>query len=119
VTWESAKPADQWKPDSKELRRFLREIHRAFAARGSLTWNPPNVGASTSVDTTLDVATYPSLQGLRPGMHVTITPPSSVTAGIMGWAWVAADDTLTIRLANVTAGAIDLGSGEWSFMGVL
>lgn len=119
MTWSSAIPLDTWKTDSREFWQWMREIRRTFSARGQITWNPPNVPAASTVDTVLDVLTYPQLQGLREGNHVFVTPPSTIDAGLAWGGLCAADDTLTIRLTNVTAGGINPESGTWKFMGVL
>lgn len=84
------------------------------------TWDPPNVGANSTVDTTLTAANLVTLTGLRAGMNVTVTAPSTLPAGIaVGGQWVATDNTLTIRLVNVTAAPIDPASGTWAYLGVL
>lgn len=100
---------------SKGLFVFLRKVASHFVF-GDFTWDPPNVPAASTVDTTLDVATCADLGDLRAGMTVTVTPPSTLEAGIViGAAWVSAHQTLTVRLANVTALAINPASGTWSF----
>jgi len=115
--WTSPKPQDRW--SDRETFSFLREIHTRFK-HGSFTWNPPSVGANTTVDTTLTTSDAAVLEGLRAGMAVTVTPPSTLDTGLtVGGAWVATDDTLTIRLGNLTAGAINPASGTWVFMGVI
>lgn len=119
MTWNSSVPMDSWGADSREFWQWQREIRRAFSARGAIAWNAPSIPAASSVDTVLDSVSYAVLQGLRAGMHVVVTPPSTIDAGLVWGGFVAADDTLTIRLTNVTAGAIDPASGTWKFMGVL
>lgn len=117
MAWSSARPQEQtW--EDKELYSFLREIHRRLVF-GSFTWNPPNVPAASTVDTTLTTSTVAELRGLRTGMVATVSPPSAIDAGLIWGAWVPADDQLTIRLANVTAGGINPGSGTWAFQGVI
>lgn len=97
------------------LFKFLRKVASHFVF-GDFTWNPPNVPAASTVDTTLDVATCADFVDLRAGMTVTVTPPSTLEAGVVvGAAWVSAHQTLTVRLANVTALGINPASGTWSF----
>ena len=86
----------------------------------SFTWNPPNVPANDSVDTTLTTSDDPALAGLIPGMVIALSPPSDITAGlVIGAVWCATADTLTVRLVNPTGGAINQGAGSWSYRGEL
>jgi len=104
----------------EQLRDWAHDLARRHVT-GEVTWDVPSIGATTTTDTTLsDLATYPELKGLRAGKHVTVTPPSDLNAalGVIG-AWCAADNQLTIRLRNFSAGAIDQGSGTWSFSQLL
>lgn len=119
MSWSSPAPLEHsW--EKRELYVFLRELYTRERTFGSFTWNAPNVPGASTVDTTLTTADADVLKGLRVGQAVYVTPPSTIDAGIVcGGAWVAADDSLTIRLGNVTAGAIDPASGTWSFQGVI
>ncbi len=118
MTWTTPAPLENsWK--DRELYIFLREVFTRGRTFGSFTWDPPNVPGATSVDTTLTTATVGVLKGLRTGQPVYVSPPSTIDAGIGALAWVPADDQLTIRLLNVTAGAIDPASGTWAFQGVI
>jgi hypothetical protein len=80
-------------------------------------WDAPNVPAASTVDTTLTAAAYPTVEGLRAGMPIVVTPPAALPAGLGVTAFVGTDDTLTVRLINVTAGAIDPGALTWSYFG--
>lgn len=112
-------PTPQDNQNDKETFRFLRELWNRLRF-SAFTWNPPNVGATSTVDTTLTTADAAELAGLRVGMAIHVTPPSTITAGLnVASAWVATDDTLTIRLYNSTAGGINLGSTTWNYMGVI
>lgn len=119
MAWNTAAPLESsW--DKKEIFAFLREIFTRHRTFGSFTWDPPNVPGATTVDTTLTTTNADVLKGLRVGQAVYVTPPSAINAGIVcGGAWVATDDTLTIRLGNVTAVAINPASGTWAFQGVV
>lgn len=118
TSWASAAPLERtW--DDKDLYVFLREIYTRHRTFGTFTWNPPNVPASSTVDTTLTTSTVPELKGLRAGQPVYVSPPSSIDAGVGAVAWCPADDQLTIRLLNVTAGPINPASGTWAFQGVI
>lgn len=117
MSWSVGLPQENW-GGTPEIRRFLREIHTRTKF-GSFTWNPPNVPAASTVDTVLTESDSAQIVGLRAGMSVSVSPPSDIDSGL-GWgAFVATDDTLTVRLVNATAGAIDPASGEWSFNGMV
>jgi len=116
MSWTSALPQDTW--DEHKKMDFLREIWHRLKF-GTFTWDPPSVTASSHADTTLTSATVPALAGLSAGMLVHVTPPSTIAAGIVVSSWVTANNSLTIRLRNLTAGAINLPSGTWGFQAVL
>jgi|GEM_PF-3430610 len=117
MAWSASFPQESWK--DSDSRGFLREIHKRIKF-GSFTWNPPNCAANTTTDTTLTTSDTDAVDGLRAGMAVSVTPPSTLDAGlVVGGAWVATDNTLTIRLGNLTAGGINPASGTWAFMGTL
>lgn len=117
MSWSSGKPLDKWQ--DRELFIFFREIYTRLKF-DNFTWNPPNVPANSTVDTTLATSDDARLKGLRVGMAVTVSPPATLDAGIIyGGAWVFADDTLTIRLANVTGAGINPVTGVWSYFGMV
>lgn len=116
MSWTTASPHERW--ERGELFSFLRELFVRGRTFGSFTWNPPSVGAATTVDTTLTTTEAASLKGLRAGQPVYVTPPSTLDAGLgVAGAWVATDDTLTVRLMNATAAPINPGSATWAFHG--
>ncbi|HYF52976.1 MAG TPA: hypothetical protein VEA41_01820 [Salinarimonas sp.] len=117
MPWTVPLPQDTW--GDRDTMSFLREVHTRIKA-ASFTWNPASVSAGATLDTTLTSASVPQLKGLRAGMAVQVTPPSSINSGLhVTGAWVPADNQLTVRLYNSTAGALDAGSAIWAFMGVL
>jgi hypothetical protein len=116
MAWTAGFPTDRM--DERQRAAFLREVYTRVKA-DTFTWNPPNVPATSAVDTTLTTTDAPELTGLRAGMPVAVTPPSTVDTGITWGAWVGADDTLTIRLRNHTGSDVDMASGTWGYMGVL
>lgn len=102
----------------RELAYFFQEICTRVKF-DTITWDPGSVPSSSTLTTALAAATYPEVTGLRSGMPVKVTPPSTLPAGMTVDAYVATDDTLTIVLSNFTSGAIDIGSTAWAFMGVI
>lgn len=114
--WSAGAPQLRWELD--DYRRFVTEMYTRFKF-GSVTWNPPNVPAASTVDTVLTTSDSGDLTGLRAGMSISVTPPSAIDSGL-GWcAFVATDNTLTVRLVNATTGAINPASGEWTYHGMV
>ena len=102
----------------RELAYFFQEICTRVKF-DTITWNPDEVPASSTLSTVLSATSYPQLTGLRIGMAVKVTPPATFTAGLVLDAFVAANDTLTIVLTNVTAAPINMAETEWPFMGIV
>jgi hypothetical protein len=116
MPWTVPRPQDRW--SDREISTYLREIFTRLKF-GSFDWDPPNVAANTTVDTTLTTTDAPQIEGLRVGMSIKVTPPATINAGLLLDAWVATDDELTVRLRNVTGVAINMTSTTWSFHGVV
>lgn len=102
----------------RELAYFFQEICTRVKF-GSFTWNPDEVPASSMLTTTITSTTSPELTGLRVGMAIAVTPPPTFPAGLALEALVDTDDALTILLSNYTAAPINMGSTDWSFMGIV
>ena len=67
----------------------------------------PSVAANSTQDLTVSVI------DARPGNGVSVTVPDGLNAGLIAHAWVSADDVVTVRLTNITGGAIDPASGNF------
>jgi hypothetical protein len=78
------------------------------SAFATVTWNPASIAAGASTSTTVTVAGVT----LTNSLTVAVAAPYSLQ-GLTATAYVSATDTVTIVLANLTAGAVDLGSGSW------
>lgn len=78
---------------------------------GTQAIDPASIAAASTGDTTF------ALVGAALGDLILMSPPVSLEAGLVfGGAWVSAADTVTVRLGNVTAGAIDGASRTWSYV---
>lgn len=75
---------------------------RIWDGEASFTFDFPNLAAESTADTTTTVS------GAATGDWVFISPSASLTAGLMLTAWVSAANTVNVRLANVSAGSIDM-----------
>jgi hypothetical protein len=75
------------------------------------TVDPASINANVSGDTSITVA------GVARGDYVIgIEAPAALDAGISYNAWVTAANTITLRLANSTAGAVNVASADWKFL---
>ena len=83
----------------------LRLIQLNFSGLpGEAVYDPPNLAANASTDTTIAVA------GAYFGDFVMVSFSLDLQdVGVT--AWVSAPDVITVRFVNMTPGAVDLGSG--------
>lgn len=80
---------------------------------GTFTMDPPNILAGGTGDVTATVS------GLDAASNwiVCVNPVSTLSAGIgVSSAWVSADNTITVRFANVTILAINQGSATFAYL---
>ncbi|GHE47354.1 hypothetical protein GCM10017673_56500 [Streptosporangium violaceochromogenes] len=54
-----------------------------------------------------------TVTGAATGDFVVVAPPGNLNVGLVAFGFVSAADTVTIRLLNGTAGAIDPASASW------
>ena len=54
-----------------------------------------------------------TVTGAAVGDAVVLAPPATLTAGLVATARVSATNTVTVRLSNITAAAIDPASATW------
>lgn len=71
------------------------------------TLDYPSIAAGTSADLTVTV--YNAV----PGMSVSLGLPAALETGLVANAFVSANDTVTVRLTNITASAIDPASAQY------
>lgn len=74
---------------------------------GSATLDFPSITAGGAEELTFAVP------GAQPGWEVSLGAPSSLEAGLVPFARVSAADTVTVRLFNLTASAIDPAPALW------
>lgn len=78
----------------------------------SVTHDPASLATLTAVDTAVTVAGL-----LTTDVVVAVIPPAALNAGLsIQSARVTAANTLTYRMYNSTAGALDAASGTWGFV---
>jgi hypothetical protein len=87
-----------------------------FDLEATDTWDPPNLAA---LDLTADPHTLPAnttttitVTGAVVGDFVRVAPPYSLQ-GLKCQVYISAADTVTIELINLSAAAVNLGSGTW------
>lgn len=85
--------------------KYAKVRTRHFTVQGVRDF--PSIAAGATAEMTVGVP------GVVVGDSVLITPNGAPEAGLMWTGYVSATDVVTIRLANVTAGAIDPASRTW------
>lgn len=80
---------------------------------GSATLDFPSIAAQTATATSSQTLTI-TVTGANAGDTVAVGPPSGINAGLTWCAWVSAANTVSIRLFNNTAAAIDPASATWT-----
>ena len=80
-------------------------IDGALTATASLDFG--SIGAGLSADLTIAVT------GAAEGDAVALATPAALEAGLSAFAFVSAADTVTVRLVNNTAGAVDAAAGTY------
>lgn len=76
--------------------------------RGTATLDFPSIAAAASATLTIAVP------GADVGDPVVVGVPAALNAGLAVLGFVSAAGVVTVRLTNVTAGAIDPASGSWT-----
>ncbi|WP_433329981.1 hypothetical protein [Spirillospora sp. CA-294931] len=75
--------------------------------KGAASLDFPSIAAAGQHELTIAVT------GAAVGDAVVLAPPAALTAGLIANARVTAPGTVTIRLANITAAAIDPAAATW------
>lgn len=101
------KPPRTDNPD--DLQDFYEQIERHLTLVGTVTVDVANITAGTVATFTIPVA------GCRVNKQqsVILAPPSAIDASLLWCGVVSADNTVTVRLYNPTAGGINPNSGVW------
>ncbi|HEY1178157.1 MAG TPA: glycosyl hydrolase family 28-related protein [Phytomonospora sp.] len=100
-TWWSS-TTDQFKA------RDASAIRTVFTGwQGTATLDFPSIAAGATAELTVTVT------GAATGDTVSLAPPSTIAAGLMWSGYVSAANTVTVRLFNSTASAVDPVSAGW------
>lgn len=94
--------------ENRELERFFEQIYRLLSKVGEATVNLGSLAAGTTAEFTV------SVPGARVGSGVILGTPASFEADLMAVGRVSADDVVTVRVLNPTAGAIDPVEAQWT-----
>ncbi len=88
----------------------------AFLKQGIISIDPPNITAGANGTFGVASSTVPGLAGIQTGDRVFMTPPTTLTDGLLFMGALTSADTITVRIKNVSAGAIDGVAQNWSYL---
>lgn len=99
--------------ESKDFRAresFDQAVEDILKLVGTRTYDVPSIAAGATATLTITVT------GCRAdeGQTVQIGFPSTMSTSLVPWAYVSADDTVTIVLYNPTGSAIDMASATYT-----
>jgi hypothetical protein len=83
-------------------------------AKVAVAVNPDSIAAGATLDVDVTVAGA----GIAAGQAVAYAPPALTAGLVVAFVRAKAADTVTVRLYNSTAAAIDEPSGSWTFWAV-
>lgn len=95
--------------EAESWQGFFRDVYAFLSMDTTATLNFPSIAAATVAVLTV------TIRGATPGPNslVLLGPPSTIEAGLIWSGFVSANDTVSIRLFNGTAGAIDPAAASW------
>lgn len=115
-------PQPQPAQGERERLNFLREIWSRLKW-GTITFTPaavaPLTGTIYLVAASGGDVTTNAVVGLRVGMPITVTWPSTSPAGLVLDCWCDAADTLKVRFQNFSGAALTPPAGAYAFNGVV
>lgn len=88
----------------------------AFLKQGIISIDPPNISIGANGTVAVASSTVPGLAGIQTGDRIFMTPPTTLTDGLLFMGASASTDTITVRIKNVSAGAIDGTAQNWSYL---
>jgi hypothetical protein len=77
--------------------------------KGQVTVDPASIASAAVGETTVTIT------GAKVGDTVIMNAPAGTTAGCTWCAFASATDTVKLRIANLSGGALDLASGTWDY----
>ena len=93
---------------------FLRQVQDFLSVTTTATLDFPNTAASANADLTVSMLDrHGKSRGVRSGDTVTVTPPSTIEAGLTWCGFVSANDTVTVRIHVSGVGAVNPASAVW------
>ena len=88
----------------------------AFMKQGIISINPPNITTGASGTYAVASSTVPGLAGIQTGDRVFMTPPLTLTEGLLFMGAVAGQDSITVRVKNISGSSIDGTAMNWSYL---
>ena len=86
----------------------IAELQALMSLSGSAALDFPSIAAGATAVLTITVT------GAAAGSVAVASPTGAIEAGLVWCAWVSTANVVTVRVANVTSGAIDPASRVWT-----
>lgn len=77
--------------------------------KGSVTINPASIASAAIGETSVTIS------GAVVGDTVILNAPAAIEASCVWSAFVSATDTVKLRIANLSGGALDCASASWDY----
>jgi len=77
--------------------------------KGSVTINPASISSAAVGETSVTIS------GAAVGDTVVMNAPAAIEAGCVWSAYVSAANTVKLRIANLSGGALDCASASWDY----
>jgi hypothetical protein len=77
--------------------------------KGSVTINPASISSAAVGETSVTIS------GAAVGDTVIMNAPAAIESGCVWSSFVSATDTVKLRIANLSGGALDCASASWDY----
>lgn len=86
-----------------------------FLKQGIVSIDPANIGAGSNGTTSVASSTVPALAGIQTGDRIFITPPTTLEDGLLFMGATADADSISVKIKNMSAAAINGAAQNWSY----
>ena len=86
-----------------------------FLKQGIVSIDPASIGAGGNGTVSVTSSTVPALSGIQTGDRIFVTPPTALEDGLLFMGATAGPDAISIKIKNVSGGAVDGAAQNWSY----